>query len=184
MAVPAFGQIDPVERRLLQVGYYGAFEGHAPIALYAFYYYNHPEFLHNTNLTLRLAIAPTYLDAEMGIKGVLGEYTDLGIGLAGGGYADSYWEIDQGKYRQELSFDGHGGELSLSLYHLFNPGKTIPLNGILRVLGHYTVYDKTESTRPDFELPDDRGMFKIRSGLRFGGKEPTLFPSLAMELSV
>src|SRR6478672_568422 len=118
----AFGQIDPVDRRLLQIGYNAAFEGHAPIAMYAFYYYNRPGFLENTNLTLRLAVAPTYLDSELGFTGLLGEYTDLGIGIAGGGYADSYWEIDQGIYNPGLSFDGNGGEGSISIYHLFNPG--------------------------------------------------------------
>lgn len=184
MSRPAIAQIDPVDRKLLQVGYNAAFEGHAPIALYAFYYYNKPDFLEHTNLTLRLAIAPTYLDSELGFKGLLGENTDLGIGIAGGGYADSYWEIDHGRYDPKQSFDGHGGEGSISIYHLFNPGAKIPLNGVFRVIGHYSVYDKNSDTAKDFDLPDDRGTFKVRTGLRFGGKEPTLFPSLAMELSV
>jgi len=169
---------------LIQVGYNTSFEGHPPLAMYAFFYYNKPNFLDHTNLVLRLAIAPTYLDSELGFKDLLGPNTDVGIGLAGGGYADSYSEIRRGKYLPEESFEGHGGELSLSVYHLFNPGATIPLNGVLRGIAHYTFYNRTSDTAPDFELPDDRGLFEVRTGLRWGGKEPTLFPSLAMELSI
>lgn len=186
LALPlvASAQIDPIDRRLIQVGYNTSFEGHPPLAMYAFFYYNKPNFLDHTNLVLRLAIAPTYLDSELGFKDLLGPNTDVGIGLAGGGYADSYSEIRRGKYLPEESFEGHGGELSLSVYHLFNPGATIPLNGVLRGIAHYTFYNRTSDTAPDFELPDDRGLFEVRTGLRWGGKEPTLFPSLAMELSI
>ncbi len=180
----SYSQIDPIERRLVQIGYNASFQGHSPLALYAFFYYNKPNLLDHTNLTLRLAIAPTYLDSELGFKDLLGENTDLGIGMAGGGYADSYLEIRKGKYTPQESFEGHGGELSLSLYHLFNPGQTIPLNGVLRGIAHYSFYSKTDDTSPDFELPDDRGLFEVRTGLRWGGKEPTLYPSLAMELSI
>jgi len=179
----ALGQIDPVKRELLQFGYNGAFEGHSPLAAYAFYYLNRPGFL-ETNMTLRLAVAPTYLDSELGIKHVLGELTDLGIGVAGGGYADSYYEIRGGKYIPSESFDGYGGETSLSLYHLFNPGQQIPLNGMLRGIAHFSTYDTLEQTAPGFSLPDNHGTLNVRTGLRFGGREPTLFPSLAMELSV
>jgi hypothetical protein len=183
MPFTTYAQIDPVERKLLQIGYNASFEGHAPLAMYAFYYYNKPDFLSNTNLTLRLAVAPTYLDSELGFTGLFGPYTDLGIGLAGGGFADSYWEIQKGKYIPQQSFDGHGGEFSLSLYHLFNPGALIPLNGVLRATAHYSFYSKTSDTDPAFELPDDEGFLKVRTGLRWGGKEPILFPTLAMELS-
>ena len=54
----ASAQIDPDRRQLLQFAYDGSFEGRAPIAAYAFYYLNRPEF-YRENLTLRLAIAPT-----------------------------------------------------------------------------------------------------------------------------
>jgi hypothetical protein len=184
-AIPftTYSQIDPVDRKLLQIGYNGSFEGHAPLAMYAFYYYNQPDFLQHTNVTLRLAIAPTYIDSETGFRGLLGPNTDLGIGVAGGGFADSYWEIQQGQYLPQQSFDGHGAEVSVSLYHLFNPGAVVPLNGVVRVAGHYSVYARTSDTDPNFQLPDDQGYLRIRTGLRWDGKEPTLFPSLAMELS-
>src|SRR5439155_7276809 len=111
---------------LLQVGYNGAFEGHPPQSIYAFYYYNKPSFL-QTNLTLRLALAPTYLDSELGISRILGEHTDLGIGVAGGGFADNYREIRRGTYLTDESFLGYGGEFWLSVFQLFYSVPQIPL---------------------------------------------------------
>ena len=178
----AGGQIDPYKRELVQVGYNAALEGHAPLSAYAFYYWNQPGFL-RTNLTLRLAVAPTYLDSELGIAHVLGENTDLGIGVAGGGYADSYTEINRGTYYPSESFNGYGAQTSVSLYHLFNPGARIPLNGLVRGIAHFTAYDPTEDTASNFQLPENRGEFSFRTGLRWGGREPVLFPALAMELS-
>jgi hypothetical protein len=181
--MPTFAQIDPYKRELVQFGYNVALEGHPPLAVYAFYYRNQPEFL-RTNLTLRLAVAPTYLDSELGIKQALGERTDVGFGLAGGGFGDSYYEVDNGKYLPEESFDGYGGQASLSLYHCFNPTNLIPLNAVLRGTAHYAAYDRTDRTDPNFKLPDNMGLFAVRTGLRWGGREPTLFPALAMELSI
>lgn len=184
MAAPLCGlaQVDPFPRELIQVGYNGSLQGKAPLAAYMFYYRNMPDF-YRTNLTLRLALAPVYLDAELGISHVFNENTDLGIGLAGGGYADSYDEIRGGKFLQAESFTGHGGEVSLSLYHCFNPGQLIPLNGVLRGIVHYSTYDRNGDTAFNFQLPEDRTAYSIRTGLRWGGKEPLLYPSLAMELS-
>jgi len=180
---PALGQIDPVKRDLIQLGYNASFEGHPPLSAYAFYYRNQPDFL-KTNLTLRLALAPTYLDSELGIRGALDEHTDSGIGIAGGGFADSYNEIRRGKLIPAESFDGFGGEVNASLYHLFNPGYLIPLNGVLRGIFHYATYADGSQTASNFRLPDPMGIFNVRTGLRWGGREPTLFPSLAMELSI
>ncbi len=179
----AFAQIDPVKRDLIQFGYNAAFEGHAPFAGYAFYYHNQPDFL-RTNLTLRLALAPVYLDSEFGFVGGLGPHTDFAIGLAGGGFADSYNEIRGGTYYPSQSFEGSGGEISASVYHLFNPADQIPLNLILRGTAHYSTFARADSTSPMFQLPEDRGEFNVRTGLRWGGIEPTLFPALAMELTV
>jgi hypothetical protein len=181
--VLASAQIDPVARDLIQFGYNGAFEGRQPIAAYAFYYHNQPDFL-RTNLTLRLAVAPVYLDSELGFNHLLGPNTDLGIGMAGGGFADDYNEIHGGKYLAGESFEGDGGELSASVYHLFNPHDEIPLNLVIRGTAHYSVFSRNDDTAPDFELPNDHGDFNLRTGLRFGGVEPTLFPALAMELSI
>jgi hypothetical protein len=176
-------QIDPVRRDLIQFGYNQALEGRPPLAGYAYYYHNQPDFL-RTNLTLRLALAPVYLDSELGFNHGLGPNTDFAIGLAGGGFADSYSEIRGGTYLPSESFDGNGAEISASVYHLFNPGDEIPLNLVLRGTAHYSFYDRNDSTADAFQLPSDHGDFSVRTGLRWGGIEPTLFPPLAMELSV
>ena len=176
----ACSQIDPVPRDLIQFGHDQAFEGHEPFAGYAFYYHNQPDFL-RTNLTLRLAVAPVYLDSELGFVHGLGPNTDFAIGLAGGGFADSYNEIRGGTFYQNESFIGHGGETSLNVYHLFNPGDQIPLNLVLSGAAHYSFYERSGDTSPAFQLPTDHTDFSIRTGLRRGGSEPTLFPALAMD---
>ena len=160
----AFAQIDPVKRDLIQLGYNQAFEGHAPYAGYAFYYHNQPDFL-RTNLTLRLALAPVYLDSEFGFVHGLGPNTDFAIGLAGGGFADSYNEIDGGKYYPDQSFNGHGGEISASVYHLFNPGDLIPLNLILRGTAHYSTFDQRR--RHGAHVPSAGGSRRVQRAHRF-----------------
>jgi len=175
------GQVDPVPRDLIQVGYNGSFEGHAPLAAYAYYLHNEPGFL-RTNLTLRLALAPVYLDTELGISQALGRNTDVGIGIAGGGFADNYDEVDDGVFIPAQSFLGHCFEGTLGLYHRLNPERRIPLNFVLRGQAHWSYYSRDE-TDPDFRLPNNRCTGSIRVGLRWGGKEPLLFPDLAMELS-
>jgi len=178
----AVGQIDPEKRRLFQIGYNQPLEGRGPIAGYAFYYLNEPNFL-RTNITLRLAVAPIYLDSEIGFSHALGPNTDLGIGFAGGGYADTYSEIRGGHFFEEESFTGHGAEVSASVYHLFNPDQRIPLYAITRVAGHYTTYERNDTTAAAFTLPSDRAELRTRAGLRWGGREPLLSPDLAMEIS-
>ena len=182
LAPAVSAQIDPVERDLIQFGYNQPVEGRAPLAGYIYYYRNQPEFL-RTNLTLRLALAPTYLDSELGLSHALGADTDFGLGVAGGGFADSYNEMRGGKWIDGESFDGHGAELSASVYHLFNPGQLVPLNLVVRGAAHYSAYARNE-TAAGFQLPEDGTTFSVRTGLRWGGIEPTLFPALAMELSV
>ncbi len=148
--VLASAQIDPVKRELVQIGYNQALEGQPPFAGYAFFYLNEPNFL-QTNLTLRLALAPVYLDSELGVHGALGANTDVGFGLAGGGFADSYDEISRGRFITGQSFIGHGLEASVNLYHCFNPAQTIPLNGVLRGALHYSTYER-DDTDPDVPI--------------------------------
>jgi len=176
-------QIDPEKRHLIQLGYNQPLEGHGPIAGYGFYYHNQPNFV-ATNLTLRLSIAPIYLDSELGFTGLLGPNTDVAVGLAGGGFAHTYSEVRGGHYRREESFTGHGGEVSVSLYHRFNPEQEIPLWLILRGSAHRFFYERDSRTAPNFELPDARTSMHVRTGLRFGGQEPSLTEPLALELSV
>src|SRR5262245_43531462 len=105
----ALGQIDPIQRTLLQVGYNVAMQSHPPLSGYAYYYRNQPNVLCDSNLTLRLAIAPTYLDSELGFSHLLGKNTDFGVGIAGGGFADNYNETRDGKFEPHESFTGHSG---------------------------------------------------------------------------
>lgn len=179
----AHGQIDPVKRRLIQVGYNQPIEGREPIAAYGFFYLNEPGFL-LTNLTLRLAVAPIYVDSELGFSQLIGPNTDFAIGLAGGGFGDSYGEIRKGVFEPKESFWGDGGEFSSSIYHRFNPSQTIPLNLVLKGSIHEAYYRRDSDTADNFEIPDDRTTFHIRTGLRFGGEEPSMTEPAAMELSV
>jgi hypothetical protein len=181
-AFAAHGQIDPMKRELIQLGYNQPIEGKGPLSGYAFYYLNLPQFL-ETNLTLRLAVAPVYLDTELGIGKVFGPHTDVGVGIHGGGFADSYSEIRRGDFVESESFTGHGAGVSASLYHLFNPGRLIPLSGVFRVDNHYAVYSRNDKTSDAFQVPDDRANWNFRTGLRFGGIEPTMSPEFGLELS-
>jgi hypothetical protein len=176
-------QIDPYPRSLLQLGYDQSLSGQGPQSLYAYYYYNNPEFL-RTNVTLRLAAAPVYLDAEIGFPHLLTPQTSLGIGINGGAFGDNYYEVRQGHYFKDESFDGHGGGASLSLYHRLNPAQMIPLNLVLRGGAHYSTYSATHNTDDQFKLPDAFVTTFARAGLRFAGKEPMLYADLAMEVSI
>jgi hypothetical protein len=177
------GQIDPQRRELIQLGYNQPIEGASPLAAYGFYLLNRPQFLDRSNLILRLAVAPVYVDGELGFRGLLGPQTDLGLGVAGGGFADSYTEIRQGTYHKAESFFGSGGSLSASVYHRFNPQGRIPIHGIVRASLHGTVYSDMDHTADNFQLPPDQLWSRVRAGLRWGGREPVLMTDVAMELS-
>lgn len=181
-AGPATAQIDPVKRQLLQLGYNQPLEGRGPIAGYAFYFLNQPGFW-RTNTTLRLAVAPVFADAELGFADALGEHTDFGIGLSGGGFADTHEEIRMGNHLTAESFTGHGGEISASIYHLMNPEKRIPLHAVFRLAGHFTDYQGDDTTAGIFTVPGNRTSLRARAGLRLGGREPLLTPELALEVS-
>ncbi len=176
-----FGQIDPIHRNLLELGYDQPLMGHGPQALYAYYYYNNPAFV-NTNMALRLAIAPAYFDSEIGFRHLLSPTTDVGIGVFGGGFADNYYEIRQGHYFKGQSFDGHGGGTSLNVYQLLNPGMLIPINLIASGGYRYSTYTR-DGTDHSFDLPADQSKLFVRTGLRVAGKEPMLYPDLGFELS-
>lgn len=178
-----YAQIDPEPRNLLQFGINESLHNDGPPATYAFYYWNMPD-VPATNQTLRLAIAPVYLDSELGFKGLLGNNTDLGVNIFGGGFYNSYYEIRRGNYYRDQSFDGHGGGAALSIYHLFNPAAEVPLNGILRAAMNYHLFDANSDTASDFKLPKNQPFYTLHTGLRWGGKEPLLTPRLAAELSV
>src|ERR1700710_1671684 len=90
-------QIDPIHRNLLELGYDQPLTGQGPQGIYAYYYYNTPD-LFNTNTALRLAIAPAYVDGELGFKQLLSPTTDVGFGFNGGLYGANYYEVRQGQY--------------------------------------------------------------------------------------
>ena len=181
--LPAFAQIDPIPRNLIELGVDEPLTGHGPQGIYGYYYYNNPEFI-RTNIALRAAIAPAYLDSELGFKQLLSPYTDLGVGISGGAFGDNYYEVRQGNYLRRESFDGHGGGAAVSLYHLLDPGKLIPLSLVARGGIHYSTFDTTDDTAANFRLPRDQVNLFTRAGLRFAGKEPILIPELGLELSV
>src|SRR5262245_8976175 len=68
VAPAARAQIDPEKRQLVHLAYNQPIQGKGPLAVYGFYYRNQPNFLSNSNLTMRAAIAPLYLDAELGVS--------------------------------------------------------------------------------------------------------------------
>ena len=190
-ALPSQAQIDPEPRRLFQGGYNQPVEGRGPLAAYGYYYHNEPGFV-RTNLTLRAVVAPTWLDSELGFRSLLGPDTDLGLGFAGGGFGDSYWEVRRGQLLREESFYGHGADAGVSLYHLFNPVEgggepkslsEAPLQAVLRSSAHFTRFDDDARTSPLFQVPDDRLEYTLRTGLRWGGREPIISPAVAFELS-
>ena len=182
VAFNASAQIDPAPRQLLDLGGDASVTDSGPMGAYAFYYWNMVN-VPTTNQFLRLVIAPVYVDSELGFNGLLGEYTDLGIGAFGGLYANSYQEVDGGRWYKNQSFDGNGGGASVSLYHRFNPDQHIPLNGVLRARMNYESFDTTSDTANNFVLPESQPVITYRAGLRWGGKEPMLGPVLAMEVS-
>jgi len=108
----ATAQIDPYRRDLVQLGYHQALEGHAPFASYAFYYHNQPDFL-RTNLTLRLALAPVYLDFELGFVNGLGPNTDFALAMELSAWYEGPFRTDSGLY-------GFGGDREVEpRSHLF-----------------------------------------------------------------
>jgi len=176
------GQVDPYHRNLLQLGYDHPLRDQGPRGVYGYYYYNNPKII-GTNIALRLAIAPAYLDGEFGFRQLFSPTTDLGVGFYGGAYGENYYEVRQGNYRRKESFDGHGGGAALSVYQLLNPGMLIPLNVVARGGMKYSVYARNSATSDDFELPDGRPTGFVRGGLRLAGKEPILYPDLGLEVS-
>jgi len=183
LAINGVAQIDPYHRNLVQLGYDQPLSGSGPQGIYAFYYYSNPELV-GTNTALRLAIAPVYLDGEIGFRQLISRTTDLGVGFYGGAFGDNYYEVRQGHYYKGESFYGHGGGAALSLYQLLNPNMQIPLNLIARGGLRYALYDETSDTDKEFVLPDNRFIGFVRGGLRLAGKEPLLYADLGMEVSI
>ncbi len=176
-------QIDPEHRNLLELGYDQPITGKGPQGVYAYYYYNNPD-LYNTNVDLRLAIAPAYVDGELGFKQLLSPTTDVGLGFYGGMFGANYYEVRQGRYFENESFYGSGGGAALSVYQLLNPGMLIPVNVVARAGMRELTYMDTSETADNFALPANQTVGYTREGIRIAGKEPVLYPDLGLELSV
>jgi hypothetical protein len=178
----AQAQIDPVPRQLLQLGVNSSLHDQGPMGAYAFYYWNMPN-VPTTNEVLRFAIAPVYIDSDLGFKNLLGDHTDLAVGAFGGLYANSYQEVDSGDWKKDQSFDAANAGARVSIYHLLNPGGMIPLTLVLRESVNYVSFMDSDNTSERFELPQNQPILTTRAGFRWGGKEPILTPKLAMEVS-
>jgi hypothetical protein len=179
-AAPARAQIDPTKRRLIHAGFDRAWEGPAPAGAYIFYYINQPRFVRD-DLTLRLALAPVYMDSELGVGG--DQENGVAVGLAGGGFADGYSEVRGGHHYREESFNGNGGTVSFSFYRALNHGNEIPISVVARAAAHLAAYGATAKTSDDFVKPPDHGEYSARLGLRVGGVPPELLPARAGEVS-
>ncbi len=176
-------QVDPMDRNLVELGYDQALAGHGPQAIYAYYYFNRPDYF-GPDVALRMAVAPAYLDSEIGFKHLLSPNTDVGIGVSGGAFGDNYYDVRQGTYLESQSFYGSGGGTSASIYQLLDPGRLIPLNLVARAGIRYATYFETPQTSSDFKLPGKQVDTSTLIGLRFAGKQPVLYPNLGLEVSV
>lgn len=183
LAGAAQAQIDPRHRELLQMGLHETLEGRGPLRGYGYLYINEPDYL-GKGRTVRLALAPVYVDAELGLASALSPNTDLGLGLAGGGYADGYSEIRHGRYLRGESFSGHGLKGSVSLYHRFNPIGPVPVSGVFRLEERHSFYQSDRQTEASFSTPPTQAETRLKLGVRGGGVEPVALPSRAAELSL
>src|SRR5438128_7259100 len=94
-AMPVRAQIDDARRFQLEGGHEQGLGQPGPISPYVFAYLNRPG-VRGSSATLRLAVAPFYFDAELGLKRAFGAYADAGLGLSGGGYAFGQTEVFRG----------------------------------------------------------------------------------------
>ena len=179
---PLRAQIDDSKRLLLEGGYEDAIANPGPSGAYAYLYMNRPG-VAGPGSALRLALAPVYADAELGLPGILGTRTDIGIGFSGGGYAFSRQETIRGDQRHGESFVGHGGGPSLSFYPRIGNIGPVPLSGVIHFAAIYTDYQATAQTDSNFEIPPDEWTGAARAGLRLGGQEPGAARAPAMEFS-
>lgn len=180
--VPAAAQIDPTRRYQLEGGYEQGFLQPGPVAPYFYAYLNEPNVL-DSSATLRMAIAPVYLDSELGIRNAFGPYADASIGFSGGGYAFGQTEVFRGDERRGESFTGHGGGPSFTVYPRLGKLGPAPLHGVLRVAASYADYRRNHYTAPQFVLPENEWTALFRGGLRWGGSPPGLDRAPAGEIS-
>ena len=176
-------QVDPERRDLFEFGYDQPLAGRAPVGAYVYYYLSRPQF-RDAEHALHVALSPVYVDGEWAVRNAFGSHTDIGIEISGGGFADDYNEIRDGRWLRDQSFTGHDGGIAVNLYHLFNPGARIPLNGILSGGIRYIAFVRDGDNPPSFVIPQNQTVATMRIGLRAGGIEPVLAPDVAGEMSL
>jgi hypothetical protein len=181
-AAPARAQPDPEPRAYLEVGTEVPLKGNAPVNGYAFFLWNRPNFP-EPDQYLRVVIAPTYLLSELVVDHWPFGRHAVSIGLNGGGIRYGHWEYQDGNYKAEESFWGHGGELPLSYYTGTKLFDQLPLQGQIRFTPSFIVYQDNFDTSDRFDLPPDTGLLTGRVGLRLGGVPPELLPKVALEAS-
>jgi hypothetical protein len=178
----AGAQIDPIPRNLVELGYDQPLVGHGPQSEYAYYYYNRPDYF-GENVALRAALAPAYLDSEIGFKHVLTPNLSAGLGISGGDFGDNYYDVAQGQFHETSSFNGAGGGATVGLYYRLNPRMRIPISLVVREGARYSSYYRMAQTLPNFTLPGNQLREFTRAGIRIGGRQPLLYPTLGLELS-
>lgn len=182
-AAPAKAQIDDAKRLLLEGGNEDGLGYPGPGSPYVFLYLNRPGAA-GPGSALRVALAPVFADVELGLPGVFGSRTDLGLGFSGGGYAFGHAQVDRGSEKPGESFIGHGGGPSVSLYPRLGDIGPVPLGGVFRVSYVYTDFQRTVRTDAGYEPPPDEWTGAARAGLRLGGVEPGLDHGQALEVSL
>lgn len=180
-ALPAAAQMDPSKRLQLEGGFERGVGAPGPVAPYAYLYMNHPG-VFGSSTTLRLALAPVYVDSELGLTEAMPR-TDVGLGISGGGYAFGQTEVYRGTDLRGESFMGHGGGPSLSFYPRLGKVGPVPINGVVRVGAAYANYERDSKTDAAFQLPPDEWTGFARFGIRAGGSPPGLNPGPAGEVS-
>jgi hypothetical protein len=161
----------------------GPLRGDGKLSGYAFYLWNRPHFLEE-DLYWRIITAPTYLTSELVRDRWPAEGHAIGAGIGGGFFPYDFDEFRDGSFRQQESFQGHGGEATLTYYRRFRIFDRLPVEGQVRLRPQYVIYQRTGDTDRAFRLPHDTALYTGRAGIRVGGEPPELLPELALEASL
>lgn len=183
LAAPASAQIDDTKRLLLEGGYEGGLGSPGPASPYAFLYVNRPGAA-GPGSAWRLALAPVYLDTELGLPRAFGGRTDIGLGFSGGGYAFGNAQVHRGDEKTGESYIGHGLAPSVSLYPRIGDVGQVPVSGVFRLSAVYTDFQRADRTDESYEPPPDEWTGVARAGVRAGGVEPGMDRGRAAEASL
>src|SRR5437867_3163355 len=136
LAAVATAQVDTEPRTYLELGAEGPLRGNGGDSGYAFLLLNRPHFLAE-DLYGRLVVAPTYLNSELVRDGWPAAGHAIGVGVNGGLFQNDFDEFRHGQHKKRESFDGDGGEASLTYYRHITIGDRLPIEGQLRLKPGY-----------------------------------------------